>query len=139
VIIEALRWIGERFTVQDYLFWTRLQGTAWTAADFVIVYYALRIANLCRSLLGRRPHRFPYVILAATVPPALLIPFVSGGWTFFHIELLVTVPHFLLILFVVAANARVAPAALSTLVTAAGTVESPCGRREVISRCGSPR
>lgn len=120
MLLEFARDIGEGFSVEDYLRLSRIQGTLWTAADVVIVLYLLRIANLFRAYLGRRVHRVPYVLLAATLPPALYIPFVREPMTFFWLELAVTIPHFLLILYIGAANAGVALAAVSARSAASG-------------------
>lgn len=107
--------IGGRFGPDQYLFWTRIQCLLWTGADFVIVFHLLRIANLARALLGRRTHFISYIVLFATLPLAPFVLVAPTGGLIFLIELLVTVPHFLLILYVIAANVRVFPLAANRL------------------------
>jgi hypothetical protein len=88
------------------MFWSRIEGTAWTLADVVIVFYLIRIANVCRAYLGLPRRIVPLVILAATLPPAAFIPFVPTARAFFLLELGVTVPHFLLILWLIFRDAE---------------------------------
>lgn len=96
--------IGRGFSAEDYMYWTRIQGTAWTLADFVLVLFLTRICNLFRYIVKAKPHRIPYAILAATAPFALFIPVAPHGEAFFRIELVVTIPHFLIILYLFIAN-----------------------------------
>lgn len=118
MILEFVRAIGGTFSPEAYLVLTRIQGSLWTLADFVIVFYLIRIADLMRLYIGHRRHRFSYAVLAATLPFALLLPFAPTGGAFFRLELLVTVPHFLLILYVCAADPRHAARALAKRVRA---------------------
>ena len=109
---ELILWLGQRFSPEQYLFWTRIQCIAWTAADLVIIFYLIRIANLARHMLGIPPHRIPFAILAATAlaAPLLLVP--QTGWRIFALEILITAPHFALILFTITANVRILADAL---------------------------
>lgn len=106
MILELAREIGRHFTHEQYMFWSRIEGTAWTLADVVIVFYLIRIANECRAYLGLPRRIVPLVILAATLPPAAFIPFVPTARAFFLLELGVTVPHFLLILWLIFRDAE---------------------------------
>ncbi len=107
--------MGNAFTPEQYLFWTRIECSAWTLADIVIVFYLIRLANRARLLLHRGPHVFSYAILAATAPLAAFIPFASTGGIILLIELAVTIPHFLIILYILAKDARNFAAALHLL------------------------
>lgn len=110
------QWMGTHFSPEQYLFWTRIQCILWTGADLAIVYYLLRLANLGRRVAGASPHRIPFAVLALT---ALGLPFIAlanGGWQVFAWELLVTVPHFLLIVYVIIADFRMLPRALAGLL-----------------------
>jgi hypothetical protein len=103
-MLEMIEALGPYFDADAYLFWTRIQCLAWTTADVVIVSALLLIANHARSLDGVRPHVFPWVVLGMTI---ILAPFVlvaPTGGLIFLLELLVTVPHFLLILYVMLVN-----------------------------------
>ena len=112
---DLIVWMGNHFSPESYLFWTRLQCLAWTAADVVIVVSLIRLANIARRLIRARVHRGSLVILALTIPPAPLVVLAPSGGAIFLIELLVTIPHFLLILYLFFANWRVAPAAWAFL------------------------
>lgn len=113
MILEFVQTIGSHFTHEQYLFWSRVQGTLWTAADIAIVFYLIRITNLFRGFLRIRPHRLSYAILALTLPFAVLIPLVDDARSFFYLELAVTIPHFLLILYLFFGDANNALKALS--------------------------
>jgi hypothetical protein len=109
---DWIRWAGAQFSPEAYLFWTRVQCLAWTGADLVIVYHLLRLANRARALAGWRPHVLSFVVTGATV---LLVPGVlvaPTGRGIFMLELLITVPHFLIILYVLVADAGVLARAL---------------------------
>lgn len=99
-MIAWLAQLAESFTPEQYLYWSRIQGSLWTTADIVICWYLLRLGNLARTLCGVRRHVGGFVVLFATLPFALLIPFSPNATAFYRLELLVTIPHFLLILYV---------------------------------------
>ena len=107
--------MGNAFTPEMYLFWTRIECSAWTLADVVIVFYLIRLANAARKVLNRDPHVFSYLVLAVTIPLAAFIPLAPTGGVILLIELAVTIPHFLLILYVLAKDARSFAAALHVL------------------------
>jgi len=113
---EWIQQISDFFPSEVYLQWSRVQGAMWTLAGYVIIFYLLRLTNLCRSITGRSIHRIPYIALAATIPFALILPIAPTSMALFRIELAVTVPHFLIILYVLAANLRSAPEALAQLM-----------------------
>ncbi len=111
-----IQWLGSHFSPEQYVWWTRVQCTAWTLADLVIVYYLLRTANLARRLQGALPHRFSYLILFATLPIAAFIPLAPTGSTIFALELVITMPHFVIIVYVLMADAPRFAAALNVLL-----------------------
>ncbi|HOZ49285.1 MAG TPA: hypothetical protein PLO37_25185 [Candidatus Hydrogenedentes bacterium] len=113
---ELIQWLGHHFSAAQYVWWTRVQCTAWTLADLVIVFSILRLANLARSILDIERHRFSYGALLATVPLAAWIPFATSGARIFQIELAVTVPHFLIIVYVAVADLRHAGPALAKIL-----------------------
>ena len=114
--IEDLLALPTQFTAEQYLVWTRIQCLAWTAADVVIVVTLLRIANLARAQAGRRPHVFSFAALGATLLFVPLLFIARDGWTMFFIELAITVPHFLLILYAGTVNLRLFPALLAAIL-----------------------
>lgn len=113
---EFVEYFGSRFTHEQYLFWSRIEGTLWTAADIAIAFSLIRIGNLARRYLGLRRHRFSYVLLAATVPVAVFVPFIESGSMFLQLELALQMPHFSIILYICAVDARVGLRALHAAV-----------------------
>ncbi len=67
----AFLWIADHFTPGAYLVSTKVQGLVWSAADLVLVFAFLRIADTLRAGQGIPPIRRRYVLLAIT---ALLTP-----------------------------------------------------------------
>ncbi|MBI4558318.1 MAG: hypothetical protein HY706_12120 [Candidatus Hydrogenedentes bacterium] len=104
------------FTPHRYMTLTRLEGMGWTLADVVIVFLLIRIANLCRGYQGRRVHIFSYAVLASTLPFLPIIATAEDGMVFFCAELVVTVPHFVLILYVMLGDAQIGTMVLRELV-----------------------
>lgn len=113
-IISWIAHLGISFSPEAYLVLTRIQATMWTLADFVIVLMLLRIGNLIREHRQERRHRASHALLTLTVPFALFLPIAPTGAAIFRLELLVTIPHFLLILYVLAVDT---PRAFDTLRT----------------------
>lgn len=125
---SLIEWMGGRFSPEAYLAWTRVQCTAWTLADLVLVFYLLRLANLARKLLGRAPHRASFALLAATVPLAAVAPFAQSGGRVFVLEVLITVPHFALIVYVLLADTALLWAALARVAGRSGAPVPPTNR-----------
>lgn len=115
MIDQGIRWIGTQFSPEAYLFWTRIQCLAWTGADLVIVFNLLRIANLARRLAGVRPHFASFGLLTITLLFVPVVAVAPTGRMIFALELIITVPHFLIILYILAADARGLAAALHRL------------------------
>ena len=115
MIHAVIEWMGTAFSPEQYVFWTRIQCTVWTLADLVIVFYLLRIGDWARGATGLERHRISYVIWAATLPPAAAIPFQTSGDVIFLLEILVTAPHFLIIVYVLIADSHAFIAALARL------------------------
>ena len=109
-------WLGAHFSPEQYLFWTRWQCLVWTLADVSIVLSLILLSNMARLWLQRRPHRFSYAVLGFTV---LLIPFAVSaptGGMLFLVEVAITVPHFLLLAYLLVANVRVYAAFLYGII-----------------------
>jgi hypothetical protein len=96
--------VGSWFSPAQYLYWTRIQCIAWTAADIALILALLQLANLCRGIVGKRKHRLSYVVLFLSAMLAPLVIWAPNGSVIFVLELLITVPHFLIILYVLAAG-----------------------------------
>ncbi len=100
-------WLSAHFSPEQYLFWTRWQCLSWTLADLLIVFCLIRLSNQARFVVQRSPHRFSYAVLGFTV---LLLPFViasPNGGLLFLLELGITVPHFLILCYLLTANVGV--------------------------------
>lgn len=113
-MLELVQSIGSAFTHEQYMFWSRIEGTLWTCADVVLIVYLIRTTNLFRDYLGLRLHRGSYVVLGITLPFAALVPVVGDARMFYYLELAVTIPHFLLILYLCIGDAGKALRALSS-------------------------
>ncbi len=113
---DLIRWIGGHFSPEAYLFWTRIQASAWTAADVVIIVFLTASINACRRSIGRKAHVVPYLLTALTLIPAAYLPVAPSGQAIFRTELMVTMPHFLMILYLLLANLGTLPAALAKAV-----------------------
>ncbi len=129
---DLILWLGARFSPEQYLFWTRIQSVAWSCADVLIVFLLLRIANLGRALLGVRPHRISYAVLCVTLPLVPLLAVAPSGAVLFRLELLITLPHFLLVLYVIFANIFRMPEVLGKLapLPAQGEALGPASQKK---------
>lgn len=113
---DWILWMSAHFSPEQYLFWTRWQCLAWTLADLLIVFFLIRLSNQARRIVQARPHRFSYWVLGLTAPLAPLVALSpSGGWLFL-LELGITVPHFLLLCYLLGVNIRVYAAFLSEIL-----------------------
>jgi hypothetical protein len=116
MIHDFIAWMGSLFSPEAYLFWTRIQCLLWTAADVLIIVFLTRSANLLRVVCGAPLHRVPFIILGVSLVPVPLVVLVPTGMQLFLVELLITVPHFLLILYVLLANIAHAPRGFAKLL-----------------------
>ena len=115
---DFILWMGGLFSPEAYLFWTRIQCLLWTAADVLIIVFLTRSVNLLRALCDVAQHRMPYYVVVATLAPLPFVVVVPTGMQVFLIELLVTVPHFLVILYVLLFNIGHAPRGFAKLLAA---------------------
>lgn len=101
---DLILYAGSCFSAGQYLYWTRIQCMAWTVADIALILALLRLANLCRAITGARKHIFSYIVLFMSAMLAPLVLWAPNGSVIFALELLITVPHFLIILYVLASG-----------------------------------
>ena len=73
---ELFLWIGEHFTVNVYLFHTKVQGILWGVADIFLIYFILKIADFARERAQKKKILWRYLCLWLS---ALLIPLLL--WT----------------------------------------------------------
>ncbi len=106
-MIETMAKLAASFSPEQYLWWTRLQCIGWTSADAVIVVALIRLANAARALEGSTQHIFPYLVLGFSLLFAPLVFVAPTGRLLFFLELLITLPHFALILYLLGVNHRV--------------------------------
>lgn len=116
MIDQGIRWLGAQFSPEANLFWLHIQCLAWSVADLVIIFNLLRIANLARRMAGARPHMFSYVVLGLTMLFVPVVAVAPNGGMLFALELIITVPHFLIILYVLAVDARGLATALHQII-----------------------
>ncbi|MFH1351719.1 MAG: hypothetical protein ABII26_12420 [Pseudomonadota bacterium] len=71
----VLLWIGANFTEEVYLFYTKLQGIIWSAADICLVFFVLKVADLARAKERKRKILWRYISLwiSAALTPFLLL------------------------------------------------------------------
>ena len=128
--LEALLALPASFSAEQYLFWTRIECIAWTAADAVIVYYILRLANLARAAGGKSPHVFSFAVLGATLLFTPIVFLAREGWSIFVAELAITIPHFALILYAGLADLQHFPRLLAGRLRSAASASAsgiePC-------------
>jgi len=120
--------IGGLFSPEQYLFWTRIECIAWTAADVALIFAMLRLGDLARRAAGREPHRVSYIVLALTLLAALGVPLSPNGRMIFLAELAVTIPHFLIIIYVLVADLRAGAALLRALIAPSSNAGHAPGR-----------
>lgn len=128
--LDALLAIPARFSADQYLYWTRIQCTAWTLADILIVLLVLLLCNRVRVPSSRRAHVFSFAALGGTLLFAPLVWIVRDGWSIFLVEMLVTIPHFLLLLYAGLANLHLFPAYLADILVRRAGIGPEDGRGE---------
>lgn len=111
-----VEWMGGLFSPEQYLFWTRIECIAWTAADVVLIFAMLRLGDLARRANRREPHRISYFVLALTMLAAFGIPLSPNGRTIFLVELAITIPHFLIIMYVLISDLKAGAVFLTQLI-----------------------
>lgn len=119
--LDALIHLAGRFTPEQYLYWTRIQCTAWTLADVVIVVLVLLLCNRVRAAVGLRAHVFSFAVVGGTLCFLPGIWFVQQGWAIFFIELAITVPHFLILIYAALLNLHLFPGFLANILVQQAT------------------
>ncbi len=106
-MMEVVREFGAGVNADLYMTMTRVLSTGWTFADLAIIVLLIRTFNILRLYISIPTHKIPYVVLGITVPFSIALFFANSGWTFFYLELVITFPHFFLILYLLIANRQV--------------------------------
>ena len=78
--------IAEGFGPTEYIFWTKIQVVAWSAADIALVFAALRIISFARAHAGRRRIRVRYVLLAVSVGLTPAVFMLQSSQQIFRLE-----------------------------------------------------
>lgn len=100
--LEAIfLWIGTHFTPEAYMFYSKLQGLLWSAADIVLILALLKIADWARRRREDRKIRVRYVLLlfSAVLTPLLL--FSRTPKEFFRLESIICGVQFLILIYTV--------------------------------------
>ena len=74
-IDEIFLWLGAVFTMETYMFHTKVQGILWSVADVILILVLLRIADHTRAGTKRERIIWRYVLLCLTavITPLLLL------------------------------------------------------------------
>jgi hypothetical protein len=109
--------IGETFTIDHYLLYTKIQAVAWSCADILILFMLLKIASLVRQKSHRSTIRFRYFILWATAvfTPALILG--DTARQIFLLESLICGVQFAVLLYTVITERRGVMAFLKEIVS----------------------
>jgi hypothetical protein len=67
--------IAEGFSPTEYIFWTKIQIVAWSAADIALVLAVLSIIAIARAHAGKQRIGIRYILLAisAGLTPVVLV------------------------------------------------------------------
>jgi hypothetical protein len=93
-------WIGSNFNAGLYLLTSKIQAVLWSAGDVVLVFAALRIADLARRKAGMRRLNVLYGLLWLTVLLTPLLVFAATRRQFFLLECTICGLQFLILLYV---------------------------------------
>lgn len=94
-------WIGTHFTPEAYMFYSKLHGLLWSAADVVLILALLKIADWARRRReGKRIRvRYILVLFSALLTPLLL--FSRTPKEFFRLECVICGIQFLILIYTV--------------------------------------
>ena len=93
----AFLWIADHFTPGAYLASTKVQGLVWSAADLLLVFAFLRIADVLRAIEGIPSIRWRYLFLAVTALLTPLLVFAQSSRGILLLESLICGVQFLIL------------------------------------------
>ncbi|MFH0843918.1 MAG: hypothetical protein ABIG67_01675 [Pseudomonadota bacterium] len=98
---SLLLWIGTYFTEETYMFYTKIQGMIWSMADFLLIFFILKIIDLVRANEGKGKIFFRYLFLwsSAVLTPLLILPQTKDG--FFLLESIICGIQFSILVYTV--------------------------------------
>ena len=98
---SLLLWIGTYFTEETYMFYTKIQGMIWSLADFLLIFFILKIIDLVRANEGKGKIFFRYLFLwsSAVLTPLLILPQTKNG--FFLLESIICGIQFSILVYTV--------------------------------------
>ena len=91
--------IAEGFSPSEYIFWTKIQIVAWSAADIALVFAVLRIAGLARAHAGMQRIRARYVLLAVTAGLTPIVLVLETSQQIFRLEAAVVGLQFAILIY----------------------------------------
>jgi hypothetical protein len=98
--------IAEGFSPTEYIFWTKIQIVAWSAADIALVFAVLSIIGLARSHAGKQRIGIRYVLLAisAGLTPVVLV--LESSQQIFRLEAAVVGLQFAILIYSIIVDRR---------------------------------
>ncbi len=91
--------IAEGFSPTEYIFWTKIQLVAWSAADIALVFAVLRIVGLARAHAGNQRIRVRYVLLAASAGLTSVVLVLESSQQIFRLEAAVVGLQFAILIY----------------------------------------
>lgn len=99
-------WLGTAFTIDVYMFYTKIQGMLWSIADVILVLVLLRISDLTRVKKGQRRIISRYIFLCLTAILTPLILFTKTPRQFFLLESIICGTQFAILVYTIFAERR---------------------------------
>jgi len=96
--------IAEGFSPTEYLFWTKIQLIAWSAADISLVFVALRIIDLARADAGEQRIRIRYGLLAVSAGLTPIVFTLESSQQIFKLEAAVVGLQFAILIYSIVAD-----------------------------------
>jgi hypothetical protein len=91
--------IAEGFSPTEYIFWTKIQVVAWSAADIALVFAVLRIIGLARAHAGKQRVRIRYVLLAISASLTAVVLALESSQQIFRLEAAVVGLQFAILIY----------------------------------------
>jgi hypothetical protein len=91
--------IAEGFSPTEYIFWTKIQIVAWSAADIALVFAVLRIVGLARAHAGKQRIPVRYVLLAVSAGLTSVVLVLESSQQIFRLEAAVVGLQFAILIY----------------------------------------
>lgn len=96
---SILIYINQNFDYQIYLIFTKIQGFLWSIADIILIFYILRIIQLSKKTLNKKPPliRYGLIILSTLLVPLLF--YTKTSREFLHLESVICGIQFIILIY----------------------------------------